>query len=142
MSGTDAVLWSDPSMWLDYVDLPTGWIRPDAVIRSGSTRSGMPAGLQLICGVGPYELEVLVQDLERDGRLEFAGQVTKTGCVMEPVRDLAIELVCAVRRPPVASTRTDVYGEFDLNSGRDAAYAIRLGQGDDAPCVAVWEEVR
>jgi len=140
MSG-ESVYWNQTSMWLDYVDIPTGWIRPDAVIRSESTRAGMPAGLQLICGVGPYELEVLVQDLERDGRLEFAGQVSKLGCVFEPVRDLSIELVTIARKPPVAATRTDVHGEFDLNSSREGEYAIRLGRGADAPCVAVWEEV-
>ena len=109
--------------------------RSRSVVRPDPAR----VGNHLICGVGPYELEILVQDLGGGGQLEFTGQVTRSGCVLEPVRDLPVELVTPALQQPVAATRTDVYGEFHLASGRDRRVSIRLGQGGGAPCVGVWD---
>lgn len=119
---------------------PPGWIRPDIVVVEDQNRAGMPAGMQLICGAGPFELEVLVQDLERDRRLEFAGQVTRAGSVYDPVGGLPVKLVSEKESMPAAETETDGFGEFDLVSERGSRYGLRLGSGPGAPCVLVWED--
>lgn len=120
--------------------LPYGWIRPLAVMEIVSTRSGMPAGLQLVCGAGPYELEVLIQDLERDRRIEVAGQVTHARSVFEAVSGLPVTLLLSGDEPPLARTTTDGFGEFDLRSRPQSRLGLRLGDDADAPCVLVWEE--
>ena len=117
------------------------WIRPEIVVVERQSRAGLPAGLQLICGAGPFELEVLIHSLEREKRLEIAGQVTQAGTVYEPVGDLPVELVCEDEHSPVAKTRTDDFGEFGLVSGKGTRYGLKLGDGPAAPCVLVWEDV-
>lgn len=121
--------------------LPAGWIRPDIVLVEEQNRAGMPAGMQLICGAGPFELEVLVQDLEREKRLEFAGQITRAGSVYDPVGGLPVTLVSEKESLPAAETETDGFGEFDLVSARGSRYGLKLGDGPGAPCVLVWEGV-
>jgi hypothetical protein len=118
---------------------PVGWVRPDIVVVEDLNRAGIPAGLQLICGAGPFELEVLVQDLEREKRLEIAGQVTRAGSVYDPVGGLPVELVSEEDCLSGIETTTDGFGEFDLVSARGSRYGLRLGDGPGAPCVLVWE---
>jgi hypothetical protein len=102
-------------------------------------RAGALADFQLICGAGPYELDLLVRDLEAEPTLEFAGQVTRGGWMNEPVPDLPMILVEASRSDVVAEAETDGFGEFGLSSAREGHYGLLLGDGEDAPCVLVWE---
>ena len=118
---------------------PAGWIVPEVVVRRVEGRAGIPPGIQLVCGAGPFELDVLVRDLEAERRLEFAGQVTLGGSVYEPVSGLPLKLVEAEGELAVASSTTDGFGEFDMESERSRQYGIRLGGSRDAPCVLVWE---
>ena len=96
-------------------------------------------GAHGLAGAGPFELDILIRDLEAQRRLEFAGQVTRGGRVFEPVSGLELDLVEAKKEQAVAGTTTDRFGEFDMQSERTSQYGLRLGKSEDAPCVLVWD---
>ena len=118
---------------------PNNWIIPRRIVHETGVRSGALADVQLVCGAGPFELDVLVRNLERRFRLEFQGQVTHAGRIHEPVTSLPLWLVEADATEPVDRTNTDEFGEFGFASSRDGRYGLRLGESGDAPCVLVWE---
>ena len=122
--------------------IPDSWIRPPQLTSRAHVRAGHKADTQILCGVGPYELDVLVREFARGGDLELLGQVTRAERIHEPVSDLRMELVAAPACTEVGATRTDEFGEFAFGRQPDAAYGLRLGRGEDAPCVLVWEGVR
>ena len=122
-----------------YVPPVAEWIVPKVIVRTDSLRAGMLADVQLVCGAGPFELDVLVRNLERRVRLEFQGQVTHAGRIHEPVISLPLWLVEADEPKPVDRTNTDEFGEFGFASNRDGRFGLRLGETGDAPCVLVWE---
>lgn len=115
--------------------LQPGWIVPRRVVVTNGR--GSLADLHLICGAGPYELDILMREAPRE--LEMTGQVTRAGRIFEPVARLPLMVVETPSVMAVASTETDSFGEFDLASPRDGRYGVRLGEGDDAPCVLVWD---
>ncbi len=119
-------------------DLPN-WIRPQRVHASGGSRAGMLADTKLVCGAGPYEVDVLVREFAAPECLEFLGQVTRGDSIHHPVAELPLSLVRAEPGEVVSTTSTDEFGEFDLSSDPVGAYGLRLGDDDDAPCVLVWE---
>ena len=116
--------------------VPADWITPD---RESHERSLALADLQLVCGAGPYELDILVREQLSAPTLRIVGQVTRGDRIYEPVADLPLVLVTANLSDTVADTRTDDFGEFDMETDRNAAYALRLGRDEDAPCVLIWE---
>ena len=117
--------------------LDPGWVVPRRVAIAGTR--GSQADLHLICGAGPYELDILMREGGGPQQLEMVGQVTRAGRIFEPVADLTMKLIEAQRSVTVASTRTDSFGEFDLLSPHHGRYGVRLGDDADAPCVLVWE---
>ena len=119
--------------------VPANCLRPQTRIRRSNTRAGQLADMQMVCGVGPYELDVLVRELECGGSLEFLGQVTRGERIHEPVADLPMTLVRAPAPEGIGETQTDEFGEFAFGRQPEAAYGLRLGNGADAPCVLVWE---
>ncbi len=122
--------------------VPDSWIRPPQLRARARVRTGDRADTQIVCGVGPYELDVLVREFATKGDLEMLGQVTRAERIHEPVMDLHMELVAAPTCAEVGATQTDEFGEFAFGRQPDAAYGLRLGRGQDAPCVLVWEGVR
>ena len=121
------------------MNAPADWIVPKRIVASPDTQCGpVRADLHLVCGVGPYELDVLVRELVGPWRLEVIGQVTLGDSLHEPVSELPLRLVEA-RTKTVADTKTDDFGEFDIGSDATGCYGLRLGEDSDAPCVLVWE---
>ncbi|MCP5069488.1 MAG: hypothetical protein GY946_23215 [bacterium] len=122
--------------------IPDSWIRPEPLQRPARMRAGQRADTQLVCGVGPYELDVLVREFACGGDLELLGQVTRAERIHEPVSDLEMQLIVAPACTRIGATQTDQFGEFAFGRQPEAAYGLRLGPGEDAPCVLVWEGVR
>ncbi len=115
--------------------VPADWITAD---RESHDRSLALSDLQLVCGAGPYELDILVREQLSSPTLRIVGQVTRGDRIYEPVADLPLVLVRANMSDTVADTRTDDFGEFDMEADRDAAYGLRLGRDENAPCVLIW----
>ncbi len=118
---------------------PADWIIPDRKSHTRHERGLALSDLQLVCGVGPYELDILVREQLSAPTLQIVGQVTLGDRIYEPVADLPLVLVKANMSDTVADTRTDNFGEFNMESDRSAAYGLRLGRDEDAPCVLIWE---
>jgi hypothetical protein len=116
------------------------WIRPQRVEFVGAQRAGMLADTKLVCGAGPYEVDVLVRQFGRPRGLEFLGQITLAEHLDQPVAGLPLSLVRARPAGVVTDTNTDDFGEFDLASDQSGSHGLRLGIEPDAPCVLVWEE--
>ena len=121
------------------IKIPADWIIPNRVSHTRNERGIALADLQLVCGAGPYELDLLVREQLSAPSLQIVGQVTLGNRIYEPVADLPLVLVKANKAVTVTDTRTDDFGEFDMESDRNSAYGLRLGADEDAPCVLVWE---
>lgn len=119
---------------------PPTWIRPERLVKAARTRAGVVPDIQLICGVGPYELDILLREFEASLDVEVVGQVTRAGCIHEPVPELPLALVQVEAASVVNHTHTNAFGEFHLAAERRGPYGLRLGEGPDAPCVLVWED--
>jgi hypothetical protein len=121
---------------------PSAWIVPKRIRRPRGARAGALEDIQLICGAGPYELDILVREHDGPTQLEIVGQVTLAGRVYEPVPNLRLQLIEAHGEYPVQQARTDDFGEFDLASrAKRSRYGLRVGDASDAPCVLVWEGI-
>ena len=121
---------------------PRGWIIPKRIVHESGVRGGALADVQLICGAGPYEVDILVREHQVPSRLEIVGQITLGGRIHEPVSGLQIELVDSGKSTTAGDTRTDGFGEFDLESNdKRRTYGLRLGAEAEAPCVLVWEQI-
>jgi len=117
-----------------------GWIVPQRIRPArGGVRSDALVDLQLVCGAGPYELDVLLREQAGRGVFDIVGQVTRADCIYEPVAQLSLQLVEAQGADAVACTETDTFGEFDFAADREAVVGLRLGDAADAPCVLIWE---
>ena len=119
--------------------IPNHWIRPGEARRRSGRRAGQLADLQLVCGAGPYELDVLIRELEEPRGVDFVGQVTRAESIHEPVTDLQLTLVAAVGEREVSQTSTNDFGEFSFGRRPNTAYGLRVGGHADAPCVLIWE---
>ena len=117
------------------------WIRPHRVIRQRRLRDGggTLVDFQLICGAGPYELDILVREFEAPLRVEIGGQVTRASQVHEPIPNLRLVLLEAAAATEITATHTDSFGEFEFDSQREGRYGIRIGEAPDAPCVILWD---
>ncbi len=117
-----------------------GWIVPQRIRPTRAAGRGEAlVDLQLVCGAGPYELDVLLREQAKGGVLDIVGQVTLAESIYEPVARLRLDLVEARGSKTVACTETDTFGEFDLASEREGVFGLRLGDASDAPCVLIWE---
>jgi hypothetical protein len=121
------------------VVVPGDWVRPRALRWSDGTRGFGRADRHLVCGAGPFELELVVQHLDAKAPVRIAGLVTRGGPDLQPVANLELWLVAAGSRDSEAVTRTDAFGEFEIRFPVCAAYGLRLGAGADAPCILVWQ---
>lgn len=115
------------------------WIRPERVVRTAGRRSGDLADTKLICGAGPFEVDVLVREFARAEGLEFHGQVTWAERVHEPVTGIPVALITPARNAVLGDAATNEFGEFDLRSPPMAQVGLRIGDAPDAPCLLVWE---
>ena len=118
---------------------PLRWLRPKRVDSVVGMRAGMLADTSLVCGAGPYEVDVLVREYESPRSLEIVGQITRAGHVHEPIPDLPVALVEPDETQVVTATATDPLGEFDLAADLGSPYGLRCGTDEDAPCIVVWE---
>lgn len=123
------------------ISYPDGWMSPRRVVRRrGGVGDAVTEDVQLLCDAGPYELDLLVRVHPARGEFDLLGQVTRGGSIYKPVADLELTLLEGAERREAARTRTDDFGEFDLMSGDVAlVYGLRVGEGDQAPCVVVWD---
>ncbi len=115
------------------------WLIPQTVRFRRDQRAGMLADVQLVCGVGDFELDVFVCEREGPLRLDINGQITRAGSIHDPVADLQLSLVEPEAPSVVDGTATDRFGEFGFASLSERPYGLRLGTAADAPCVLVWE---
>ncbi|MDH3590841.1 MAG: hypothetical protein OER88_03125 [Planctomycetota bacterium] len=115
--------------------VPVRWIIPTHVERQDGARGAAGTEFQLICGAGPYELDLLVRG--RRQVLDLVGQVTRGDRIFEPVAELVLELIDCDGLPLETSTETDTFGEFALESESAGPVGLRLGIGADAPCVLI-----
>ena len=117
-----------------------GWIVPRRIRPARATaRCEALVDLQIVCGAGPYELDVLLREQANRGVFDIVGQVTRAESIYEPVRQLSLQLVEARGSETVALTETDSFGEFDFASAGQGTFGLRLGDAADAPCVLIWE---
>lgn len=123
------------------ISYPDGWMSPRRVVRRrGGVGDAVTEDVQLLCDAGPYELDLLVRVHPARGEFDLLGQVTLGGSIYKPVAHLELTLLEGTHRREAARTRTDDFGEFDLMSGDVAlVYGLRVGEGDQAPCVLVWD---
>ena len=123
------------------IDIPPveDWLRPETLRLCTNVRTGMLADLQLVCGAGPFELDVVVAEHASPPSLDINGQVTRAGCIHEPVRSLELSVIEAVDRRVVGGTATDEFGEFGFAALAAQPYGLRLGDRPDAPCILIWE---
>jgi len=117
----------------------TDWSTPEWRVSARHVRSASAADVHLVCGVGPYELDVLVRRQAAAPNLQVVGQVTRAGKIFEPVPALALALLPEGTAEPCADTRTDEFGEFDLVTETRQPCGLRLGDGHDAPRVLLWD---
>ncbi len=127
------------SMGGPIAEATSDWVRPERVQIKSGLRSGALADYQIVCGAGPYELDVLVRDTETTASLSFVGQVTWADRVHEPVKELPLKLLGAPALERPLRGRTNEYGEFQLSTQRHGSFGLQLGERSDAPCVMVWE---
>lgn len=119
--------------------VPAHWIRPRRIQQEGAQRAGVLADVQLICGAGPFELDVLLREYEGPSGIEVTGQVTRADALHEPVPRVELFLLEARTDSPTSVTETDEFGEFDFDRQPEATYGLRLGARPDAPCVLLFE---
>lgn len=124
---------------MSELKIPNHWIRPGEAKMNGGARVGQLADTQLVCGAGPYELDVLVRELEGPCGVDFVGQITRAESIHEPVSDLELTLVAAQGDQEIGDTHTNEFGEFAFGRQPNTAYGLRVGAHPDAPCVLVWE---
>lgn len=120
---------------------PSGLRRPARATlapRRADLRAGSIPDLQLIAGVGPYEVDVLIRMLE-EGRVEIIGQVTGAERVQEPVTHLPLSLYETGELSCVARCETDAFGEFQLHGKASGRYVLALGASRAAPCLLIYE---
>ena len=114
------------------------WIKPTIRNRPGGLRAGLLADYQVVCGVGDYEIDVLVREIETPRRLEIGGQLTVREAVYEPAPDVPVQIVEEASDLLVDQTKTDPFGEFHLASPSAGRIGVRLGEEAEAPCVLLW----
>lgn len=124
---------------ISKIEVPTGWLRPASRRTGSARRAGVLSDLQLVCGVGVYELDVLVRELDRPHGIELIGQLTQADQINVPAVRVGLTLVRPDEARPVSSTRSDSFGEFAFGRLPSAVYGLRVGDADDSPCVLVWD---
>jgi hypothetical protein len=118
----------------------TQWLEPRRVHRVMAVRSSIHADSKLTCAVGPYELVLFVCEIDGTRELDLTGRVSHQGAVSIPIPDLPVRLVDENGETLPTGTKTDEFGEFRLTARPGTRYGLRVGAGDDAPCVLVWDE--
>jgi hypothetical protein len=113
-------------------------IRARRAASAADLRAGSIPDVQLVGGVGPFEVDVLIRVLPT-GRIEIVGQVTRAERLQEAVPDLPVLLCDGDTLAVLARTRTNAFGEFDVAGAREGRYALSLGDGPDAPWLLLWE---
>jgi hypothetical protein len=124
---------------LSGTGVPADWIRPRRKETSAGQRAGALADHQLVCGIGDYELDVLVREIGRPERLETGGQLTLADAIHEPASRVRLTHVEAAATRVIGATETDTFGEFGFRAALSSHYGLRIGDQADAPCVLVWE---
>ena len=104
-------------------------------------RAGAHPDVQMVAGVGCYELDVLIR-VQDGGRIDIVGQVTGRERVHEPVARLGVVLYDAEAMRSVAQVETDPFGEFELSGLPEGRYVLALGTTREAPCALIWEGAR
>ncbi len=112
-------------------------MRPAA--RRGDLRCGAIADIQLVCGAGPYEVDVLMRVSDTNDDLHVVGQITRADSVHEPVPDLALVAFECEELKPIAKASTDCFGGFDMQLKQGGRYALAMGESTKAPCILLWE---
>ena len=119
-------------------DMLARCVRAHRAPRRADLRSGMHADVQLVAGVGDYELDVLIRVLD-GGRVDIVGQVTGRERIHEPVSRLGVMVYDADAMQAVAHAETDPFGEFEVTGLGAGRFVLALGTTRDAPCVLIWE---
>ena len=118
---------------------PDVLFRPRPAPHRADLRSGTIADVQLVCGAGPYEIDVLLRVSDTSPDLDVVGQITRADSVHEPVPDLTlVAFECDALRP-VAKACTDSFGGFELKLDQSGRYALAMGESTKAPCILLWE---
>jgi hypothetical protein len=115
------------------------WLRPTRVAVSHFGRRDVSTqDRHYACRVGNLELNVLVRRDETGARLVVAGQITRNRDVYEPAPAIEVAVVDG-DECPVATARSDEFGEFILEVLPRNRFGLRVGDGD-GPCVMLWSE--
>ncbi len=107
--------------------------------RRSDLRCGARADVQLVCGAGRYEMDVLLRVSETSDELGVVGQVTRADSLHEPVPHLALVAYDCDSLRPVAEADTDAFGGFDMKLDQGGRYALAMGASSAAPCILLWE---
>lgn len=118
---------------------PETWIQPQRLRATGNVRAGDLADVSLICSAGPYELDVLIRELQTPPSLAIAGQVTQAERIHEPVPALELALLEASTSGVVMATTTNEFGEFDFPTLGEEQYGLRCGEDPASPVILLWD---
>lgn len=114
-------------------------ISPAPAQRRSGLRCGAVADVQLVCGAGRYEVDVLMRVSEASEDLAVVGQITRADSIHEPVRALTLVAFECEALQPVATVSTDEFGGFEMTLDQSGRYALALGESTSAPCIYLWE---
>lgn len=128
----------------DRAGFSTKWLRPRLYGASGTRRVGALTDLRLCCRAGPYDLDVLVRDMERPRGVEIVGQLTRADDLHVPASGVVLCLVSVDETRDSGDTSSEVvhtsaFGEFSFARRSAEVLGIRLGSEPNAPTVLVWD---
>lgn len=114
------------------------WIKPRRISRVTALRTSITSDMQVICGAGPYHLDLLVRELEDSSELKISGQITCSERSDEPVSGLKLFLVAGDPQVTEAETETDEFGEISLAVPRRRRLGLCVGDEQEGPRVLIW----
>lgn len=115
------------------------WLEPRICLTTGHRRMGALVDLRLACRAGPYDVDVLVRDMERPRGVEIIGQLTLANDLHVPACDIDVALISSDPASPLDRVRTSAFGEFIFPRRGADLLGLRLGHEADAPVVLVWD---
>jgi len=124
---------------MEFPPSPEHWIKPRRFRVFGNVRAGALADVSLLCNAGPYELDVLIRELQTPPSLAIAGQVTQAERIHEPVPSLELALLEPSSCDVVLATTTNEFGEFDFPTLGEEQYGLRCGEDPASPVILLWD---
>jgi hypothetical protein len=115
----------------------TRWVRPASCASRGLRHVGALVDRRLLGRAGPFDVDVLVRDMERPRGIEVVGQLRRADDLHVPAAGVPVTLGVP-GGGAVDEVRTNAFGEFSFARRTADTLGLRLGDAD-GPWVLVWE---